>query len=356
MDWYRWLVKPHSLTKWKLLEEYLEAWGRIVSHYCDTAYYVDAFAGPGYWRVTGQDTLIPGSPVIAAGVAERLTREREGFRLQVIAVEKGKARFGALQQACQGYEVRLVLSDFGQSRDELIEEVREAGVPSFWLVDPCGLQAELRWVQDILSLRSAEVLFNYMQTGVPRALGAAKAGDSASAWRLMRMFGAPEFQGLLTATSRELLGQFMDEIREHGAYVRPFAVPYPHADRTDPMYYLIFATKNDAGFSIMKDVMGKLARAGTLFADVPLHPWGQAPRVLQEQYAGRTVTWRDIHQETDYHHRHLAAALNELMDGGLVEADPLPRDRNRIRRDHAFAFAQPAQPAQRSLPFQEKGQ
>lgn len=356
--------RPQTKRKWQLLGRYLDAWLAIVSNSFHTAYYVDGYGGWGAYPDSREQKDYDGSPLIAAKLGDkwRDTRARLGgrFRLQLHVSERAAAEHEHLSQVLSQFDVKPVMTDFWELCPELVRDISDTGVPSFWFIDPRGVDIEMAKMMPILDLPRAEVLFHYSQMGVQRTVGAA-ANIAAEKERLRehaqqcgsrvaRMFGLSDFSELPTDNWRDALDLFLSRYQEHMDYVRAFPVKYPQAGREGVLYYLVFATSNNVGLSIMKQVMERLRTEGSLFeAPGSLLPSVDVPCYLEERYGGQEVSWRRVHQETDYHHRELYDALQTLMDKGQVIAHPLPPDKNHIGSSHTFSF----KPARQTSLFSE---
>lgn len=133
--------KPHSRHKLLILKSYFESWGfklGLRAGAGTTLLYVDACAGAGQ-----DDKGNPGSPLIAAkaAIAAQASisqRRGEPMRLQIIAIEKDRARHSQLTELLEGYpnvETRL------GTLDEYIDGIeRDYGTcPWLFFIDPFGI-------------------------------------------------------------------------------------------------------------------------------------------------------------------------------------------------------------------------
>ena len=49
-----WPLEPHTLGKHKVLENYMQAWLPIMTRWNSRVLFIDAFAGPGEYKVRGE--------------------------------------------------------------------------------------------------------------------------------------------------------------------------------------------------------------------------------------------------------------------------------------------------------------
>jgi len=331
--------RQHTIRKWKLLERYIAPWLQIVSRHFPRAVYVDAFAGAGAWVGHPSGARFEGSPLIAARAGAQVAARREHFRLELIAVEVANRRADQLRALLAPFAPDVREGRFEEEFPAILRQVSDARVPSLWFVDPDGMEAGFGQMREVRQLRSAELLFNYSAEGVRRVVGAAvgQHKQAAALGRRLVTFGFTERpEEPADRDEQERLALFVGTFREWKPLVA--SMPFQRRDRQPALYHFIFATDNNAGFSIMKDQMWKLDREGTLFAGIPPDPQGRVEAVLEERFGGQTVTWADIHVGTSYHHSKLLQALRSLQRKGLVSCAELPENPDRMPLDHEFSF------------------
>jgi len=127
---------------------------------------------------------------------------------------------------------------------------------------------------------------------------------------------------------------------EFGGFVLPFKFPDELRSRTS--HYLVHVTKDRKGYDIMKAIMGRLSlRNGQ---SIPSFQFGgsdgpeqknlfesgeslkQLRTMLLEKFAGKTISMRDIFEQTSVGTRYIARnykqVLLQLEEEGAILTDP----------------------------------
>lgn len=248
--------KEWSERKHIILSKYL----KMASMMLGNVYYIDAFAGRG-WYGGPSGEHIPGSPLRAAMLAQEFREEHRSYTLRCINIERDRELFEQLEAATAPYSdlVTNFNGEFVNTIDSILPLVGNDPVICF--LDPFGVMGiDLSAIRRLLARRNAITdLWIRFDTGTIRRLdglhdvsspGAAKAFDI-----LTRVYGIADTKKLHAA----LQGSSPDQRRKRAAnlYMRVlvdeytkirgkgFACRYPirTLDGEDK-YYMLFAAGN----------------------------------------------------------------------------------------------------------------
>ncbi len=253
-QYYSWEYDEHTNFKHRLLACYLGAWFPILSSRFDLNYF-DGFAGCGsYFR---DDNEYPGSPVIAVNAwKDRGTR---GKKLNIIAIDQDGDVCDNLQKVFDenkhsSVEYIIQNSAFDAGILQLLENASYSTIrPSFFFVDPFGLNLDFKTLEEILKYSKVEILLTFMYDGVSRCIG-------AESGRLDSFLGTEEWRELkdLHGIIREdsIMDLFRNQLKQHAQYVWPYKVHSSKADRT--LYYLVHVSNHLKGATTMRDCFSSI--------------------------------------------------------------------------------------------------
>jgi three-Cys-motif partner protein len=309
-------------------------------------YYVDGFAGPGFYgRPSGGSE--PGSPVLIAQFADGLASTGSPFEVRCLNVEAVRKRYRELSVATAPF--RCVEKNYAQpftaALPDILERIGEA--PAFFFIDPFGTKDIPFWALGPIFTRSTrtEVLITLHTDGIVKKAGYFEGLEDADP-KVRRQAGA------MTQNCADALGLSLDTLRAwwqgcirdgHGGslaleqrvldhyraclrgpatrfrFVKAFPVPYinedaPPSERTPVCFYLVFATQHERGLEVMNAGM---VRAVERFRHEEYQHtfWpmllpqlerdqqiAQLEREIRERFAGREFTrermTHDLMQET----------------------------------------------------------
>jgi three-Cys-motif partner protein len=168
--------EDHTILKHLILDKYVAAWAEKLLRFLGAGsqvWFVDAFAGEG-----GDKKGNPGSPVIAARIAEVIARRfplsRSGEPpMRVLAIERDGSRYEKLCLAMESYappRARIAVLRNGtltQRLDRFVEHVGKS--PALFFLDPFGVDGLL--VDDLPRLLSGphnEVFALFSDVGAKR--------------------------------------------------------------------------------------------------------------------------------------------------------------------------------------------
>ena len=313
--------EPQTVSKHNIFENYLKPWASIISKRFKDAYYVDAFAGAGEYKKTGD----AGSPVIALNIL--LKYQKPTCKFHCFCIEKSPERFEILSNSLKRFEEKLDIEKYNGEFLDFIDKIliKIGKSPAFFFIDPEGFSGmDFDKIKTILDSPAKEILINLQYNAIQRWLNAPKVEET-----ITRLFGTTNYRK--AKSEAELIEVYKEQIRQKGAFVWYFKNKFPTKDRT--LYYLVYATKNLTGFKIMKDVMfseeSKRHFEPSLFAEVDFETF---QKQIFDKYKGR--------KHVEY---------NEVLKFVLQETDCLAKDLNTALKK--IGVTEVKNPAQKLNPY-----
>lgn len=389
----KWLYREHTRVKHKILKGYLGGWLAILGRWHKRVCYFDCFAGRGEWIGEQDGKLFPGSSVLAIETADRLTIQRRVGQFVCTNIEKDAENFENLKSVMSRYqnsditiyniEEKELEEAKNENKENNKDEIRKsepriviynihgefftvisrilnltgAGLaPSFFFIDPFGFKGvPFNIVKGILSVPKTEIFFTFMYRDINRFLGSANAEEVFN-----ELFGTKEWQDLLkqcpTRREHALRELYIKQLQEKAGTrcVRAFRV-YPDK-RIQTLYYLVHATNHPKGACLMKEVMHRCGTPG-LFAylgpqdfaaryQLPLLPKVDdiegLKKYLLEYFAGRTITFDQIREETwttDFIEKEYRKALKELESRDKVSIERISSKKKGVKGNDLITFS-----------------
>ena len=226
-------------------------------------------------------------------------------------------------------------------------------IPAFSFIDPFGYKGvTLELLEGMLKDFGCDLVLFFSYNGINRAIDIASVDE-----HITKLFGEARInrlRSLLSTCSSDereaiILEEFSQALREMGfRFVLPFGFDREGAARTS--HYLIFVSKNELGYTVMKDIMAKessdhdqgvasfryskaLSESDTplLFSlDQPLEKLGG---LLLSHFAGRTLSvsaiFQQHHIDRPYTKKNYKDALMQLEEAGKITAVPPTAERRR---------------------------
>lgn len=216
----------HTLLKHGVLKRYLQTWARKLlfaqSRNFERIWFVDGFAGAG-----ADEQGNPGSPLIAARIAQEVERDLESRgltgRVKVLAIEKEEFFFAKLERRLAGYTegddptVFLRHGTLAERIDGFTEYV--ADEPVLYFLDPFGVDGLQRELLDqALAGPHKEVFALFSDLGAARLMAAlAKEGRDEDA-ELAAILAQPglfaELDEALVAETREKIARSNERLEQ----------------------------------------------------------------------------------------------------------------------------------------------
>ncbi len=247
-----WSERKHALVK-----AYVESFTKILGSIGETVYYVDGFAGQGFYEDGAK-----GSPVLIADYAQSLAGKP--YRLNCINVEKEEDVFDDLERSMQPY-CGLATNYQGPFADHVQQVLAKIGsCPTIFFLDPCGLKG-IEWtgIEPIFHRpHVTEVLLRLDLPYMNRLTGFTTSKDAQGKRQLVTdIYGLSDpslWEQAWAAGKGEALRLYMKRVGE--AMCRPGGSAYVccysiRAVTGQFKYYLVFATRHIKGLTLMSDVV-----------------------------------------------------------------------------------------------------
>jgi three-Cys-motif partner protein len=358
-------ARAQSVMKTRIVEKYFVVWAKIITAALQrrgqTALaYIDLFCGPGRYKDGTEST-----PLKVLKRAVEIPALRDG--LVTLFNDVDPKHTAALAEAIEhlpGIDMlkhppRIYTNEIGL--DVAREFSQKALVPTFCFIDPFGykgvsLDLIAALVKDWGS--DAVIFFNYNR------INAAISNDAIRE-HVDLLFGRERVEKMraaldgLSPEEREgmILEQFSEALAERGI---EFVLPFQFApDGNKTSHYLIFVTKAFKGYEIMKDVMAGVSpgedgvptfRYAEVTEKNPLLfrlsiPIGALRAMLEEDFAGRELTMREIYEQhsvgTPFIAKNYKEALLTLESEGRIETVSKPGRRRGTFADDVVACFPP---------------
>ena len=359
----KWKYREHTRVKHILLEKYLAAWMPILGKWNPKICYFDGFAGRGKYT----DGPL-GSPVIALKVADKLARYYG--KMLFVFIEKDNKNFENLQQVLERekpaitnlhkMEIILENNEFANVVREIFEHLEEKKgilVPSFFFIDPFGFSGvPFEVITKILSNPKTEVFFTFMIRDIARFIEHPQLKEAFT-----DLFGTDEWKTVIRLPDREkaLIELYRKQLHEAAGTKYSLHFRVSESDKLKTLYYLIHATNNFKGHSIMKQVMfnqsvdGSFAflgpkdltgRCQTKLFDI--HDIAQLKGLLPKRFKGETLTYEEIQEkicfpwysEPPYVDKHYREALKELEKESRIKVERVTSKEKGLRGKDRITF------------------
>jgi len=351
-----------SEVKARLVSKYFWSWTQIVMPTAKRfgggkIAYIDLFAGPGRYKDGTKST-----PLL---VLERALQDDTMRQMLVSMFNDGNEdNSRSLEQAIAqvpGIEsLRFPPQVSNQEVGEEIVQMFEGMklIPTLFFVDPWGYKGlSLRLVNAVLKNWGCDCIFFFNYNRINMGLGNKLVREHMNA-----LFGEERADRMRPTLARMLPDEreitIVNEIAEAlrnmgGKYVLPFGFRNAQGIRTS--HHLIFVSKHQRGYGIMKDIMAAESSIG--FQGVPsfeynpasekqpflfefARPLDDLPGMLLKTFAGQTISMKEIYEQhnvdTPYIERNYKEALRQLETQGDITAQPPASKRRRLHDEVTF--------------------
>ena len=311
----KWEYKEHTRVKHILLRKYLKVWITALGKYNPKICYFDGFAGRGEYK---DGTL--GSPLLAL----KLSGELSGYFKELICyfVEKDTDNFDNLTEVLKRekpniknwnnkIKVRVENDEFAKIVVRIFDEMKEGHllVPSFFFIDPFGFTGvPFHVITRILSNPKTEVFFTFMVRDIARFI---ELPELEGIYK--NLFVTDKWKGIQASSPKPevaLINLYREQLHEVAKVKYSWAFRVCTSEKVQTLYYLIHATNNFKGHSIMKNIMFNQSALGDF---AYLGPQDVTARVqmklfdinsveelkkhLLERFESRTITYGGIQEE-----------------------------------------------------------
>lgn len=345
-----------SQVKAAIVAKYFDAWAHIIvgaaKRYgnTDRIVYIDLFAGPGRYKDGTKSTplLVLETAIADPDMRKMLVvhfNDRDPDNADSLA--KAIAKLPGIDRL--KFQPQVHRDVVGEDIVETLNSIKLA--PTLFFVDPWGykgLSLDLIWA--VLKDWGSDCIFFFNYSRINAGLS-----NRYVAQHMDALFGperAPALRRKLEPMMpRDREFTIVEELAQAlkakgGKYVLPFGFRNAAGKRTT--HHLIFVTKHFKGYETMKDIMARESTSRS--QGVPSFMYNPADRLqrllfelarplddlgemLLTEYAGRTLTMREIYVEHSLDRPYVAKnykqVLGSLEKTGLVRADPPAAERKK---------------------------
>ncbi len=355
-------MTEQSRVKVEIVKKYFTAWANVILPYVEGRNgrlgYIDLFSGPGIYEDGTKST-----PILL--IEEALNHPKLGERLKkrlvtifndanpefINFLEKNIANIPGINQLSNK---PILLND--SVGDQIVEKFKEINfIPSLFFIDPWGYKGlSLSLLKSVLKGWGCDCIFFFNYNRINAGLNNPLFNENINA-----IFGeeraAKLRDSLLTLTPRERELTIIEElglaINELGfPFILPFCFKEEAGKKTS--HYIIFISKNDKGYEIMKNIMAKYSSESNQgvpsFEYCPAtkkqpflfqfrRPLDELSAMLLEEFRGKTVSMLDIfkthHIGKPFIKKNYREVLIKMEQKGLIRANPSINE----RRNGTFA-------------------
>lgn len=349
--------REQSDVKAKIVAKYFDAWSNVMlgakkrfGHFSRIAY-IDLFAGPGRYKDGTKSTPLMvlehaiARPDLAAALVT-MFNDRDEDNVESLKTEiENLSGYSSLR-----FAPKIYCSEVGDDATRMFTSAR--GCPTFTFVDPFGYKGLSRGIiQSIIKEWGCDcvVFFNYSRIN-------AGLNNDAVRLHMDALFGHSRVDDMRSAmkemkpSEREayVLESLASALKDLGAkFVLPFK--FRRADGSRTSHSLVFVTKDEKGYEIMKDIMARESstedQGVASFAYSPAdarnpllfslaRPLDALADDLVSSFSGRTIRMQDVykahHVDTPFIPRNYKHALCELEAAGRVTCEPPASKRRKM--------------------------
>jgi three-Cys-motif partner protein len=336
--------KEQSVVKAAIVQKYFWAWAKVMANRAERILYLDLFAGPGRYENGTKSTPLL---ILESAISDPKMRDR----LITIFNDKDVESVRSLETEISkldniktlGHTPIVMNKEVGTEMVKLFEQ--NTRIPTLFFIDPWGYKGlSLQLINSVLQNWGCEciIFFNYnrINMGLPNdnvneALNALFGESRADKLR-------DQIKGL-NPDEREvaILEGISQALKEMGGqFILPFTFKNELGTRTK--HHLIFVSKHQLGYTIMKDIMASMSsehvQGVPTFEYNPFatkrqpllfelnRPLDDLPEMLLEKFAGQTLSCLDIFDFHHVGHRYVASnyktVLGQLEQSGVITCNP----------------------------------
>lgn len=304
-DFYMWPYEIQTMVKHDVLKEYLYVWATKLGSVNDIIYY-DGFSGCGAYYNSKTQELNFGSPIIAK---QQFIKAKRISNSYFYLNDKSKVNIENLKKVFlkSNTPTNNIIYTIGEFEDNIgifLDKLEKNPKPTFFMIDPFGVNAYFSTIERIMNIPKTEVFFNFMYNFTRRFTGYKNTEGI-----ITNLFGTDEWLKFksLNGTAKEiaLRDLYRQQLKNCAKYVYQYRMSFPNDKRT--YYYLFHASNNRDGCSIMKDAFAKINLGNVEFLG-PNQPnpdqlalWDQTQDKIEQlksliwsKYQGQTVLYDEI--------------------------------------------------------------
>lgn len=310
----KWEYREHTRVKHILLGKYLKVWITALGKYNPTIGYFDGFAGRGEYT---DKTL--GSPIIALKLADELNEHFE--KLICFFIEKDPENFKNLEDTLKRelpsiknrnkIKFKMENDEFANVVEEIFNNIKIGHIliPSFFFIDPFGFSGiPFNVITRILSNPRTEIFFTFMVRDIARFIQLPELGETFTG-----MFGSQDWKSILPSSLKPeiaLINLYRQQLHNKAKVKYSWAFRVCTSEKVQTLYYLVHATNNFKGHSIMKDIMFKQSAQGDFAYLGPeditakfqmklfdINSIEELQKHLVSRFVGKTLSYEKIQEE-----------------------------------------------------------
>lgn len=311
-------IKEQSLVKATIVRKYFHAWAKVIIRYAKkynkNIGYIDLFAGRGCYEDGTASTPIQ---ILETAIQNPDMRDM----LITVFNDKDLENMRLLKTAISelpGIETLkhepVIISE--EICDKVVRDFEKINfIPTLFFVDPYGYKGlSLDLFNSILKDWGCDCIFFFNYNRISPGLNNPIVKNHMDA-----LFGARRAEKLrnklisIDPRERELaiIEEIAQALKEGGKYVLPFRFKNDKGNRTS--HHLIFVSKHQLGYGIMKEIMAKESSPSSFMQGVPSFEYSPATsrqvllfdlarpledleEILLNDFAGRTIKMREIYE------------------------------------------------------------
>ena len=352
-DFYFWNYEEQTKVKHKVLSEYLKVWFIKLGVGDSRINYYDGFSGCGAYYDFIHDEIGWGSPVIARKVAVENNRnvncnfyfnETDGNNIKNL---KAVLDYNEISSP----NIMFTNEVFNDNINAFLDKLEKNPVPTFFMIDPYGIDVDFSVIERILKIPRTEILLNFMYNFFNRFITHQQSEDSIN-----RFFGCTDWQQFrpLKGDKKEeaLVNFYRERLKTMSKYVYQYRLSFAEQDKT--YYYLIHMTQHIDGCSIMKDAFSSVNFGNVEFLGPKQPNTDQVGLIdlsalainhlkddIYKKYQNNQACYQYIVDEyidnSPYLERQIKSAL-ENMEGTHLKVIEKPQNTRKFQQGYVFQF------------------
>lgn len=366
-DFFMWPYEEQTKIKHKVLQEYLYVWATKLGSSNNINYY-DGFSGCGAYYDSQEKELSFGSPIIAK--IQFLTAKRD-FKSHYFLNDKNEENIENIKKVFNYKKINTQniiysVGDFERNIDEFLTRLEKNPKPTFFMIDPFGINASYKTISRIMKIPKTEVFFNFMYNFTRRFSNNEKSENNITS-----LFGTQKWkiykEECDDTKEIHLKDLYREQLKKCAKYVYQYRMCFSNEKRT--YYYLFHASNNRDGCSIMKDSFAKINNGNVEFLgpdqpnpdqlaliDLTKDKIENLRNEIWQEFKGKTVLFKDVVDKyldsTVYLERHIKQAILQMKEEYATFVHVNPKTRT-INYDDSIIFynEQKCLPKQTSFDF-----
>ncbi len=352
-DFFFWNYEEQTKVKHKVLYEYLKVWFTKLGVGGQNINYYDGFSGCGAYYDYNNYEIGWGSPIIAHKAAIDTNRS---LNCKFYFNEYENENIKNLKEVINYNKILTINNIYSQDTfnnniNNFLDKLEKNPVPTFFMIDPYGIDVNFEVIKRIMQIPKTEVLLNFMYNFFNRFITNSQNEDAINKfygntnWQEFR-----KYNGQLKESS--LVNLYREQLKEFSKYVYQYRLSFSEQNKT--YYYLFHMTQNINGCLLMKRAFSKINNGNVDFLGPRQPNPTQMPLLndeslivnelkvkLFEYYRGKTVNYDDIMNEfidnSPYLDKHIKLALENMKDTHLKVIRNVPNTRT-FQNGYIFEF------------------